>query len=85
MAEFRGGGQSLYRGLRTTVTLHPTRGLLLATTSVKKASGGWDDWTALAPVARLEMDHPPETLEAALWVLHDCTYLAWLDAVNPPL
>lgn len=84
MDEWRGAGQSLYRGLRTTITLHPTRGLLLASTSVKKVSGGWDDWAALTPLRRLELDHPPASTEQALWLLHETTYEAWQDHIADP-
>lgn len=62
--------------------MHPGRGLLLASTSMKDSKGGWDDWRALAPMRRVEVAAPPASTEAALWLLHEITYASWLAEVN---
>lgn len=82
MAEWQGAGRSRYVGLRTTVTMHPGKPLLLASTSVKDERGGWNDWRALAPLRRVELAVPPASTEAALWLLHEITYASWLAEVN---
>lgn len=46
--------QSLYRGLRVTLTQAPDGEFALVGVSVKPQSGSWDDWSLLFPPVRIE-------------------------------
>lgn len=46
--------QSLYRGVRVTLTQDVRGNLALVTVSVKDSAAPWSDWSALAPAQRIE-------------------------------
>lgn len=82
MDERRGVGRSIYAGLRVTLTDHPSRDVVLISVSAKRRHGGWDDWSALAPVTRRESTGPIGSRADALFMLQEAIYDLWLEEID---
>lgn len=66
--------QSLYRGLRVTVTQLPDDGACLVSVATKAEKARWDEWNLLYPAIRIEartFDSHEAVLEALQTVIGD--------------
>lgn len=72
-----GAGQSLYRGVRVTLTAGNS-GHVFVTVSAKGLSSGWDEWHGLIPTRRyrgVTLNSVPSALELVVQAIED-----YLDA-----
>lgn len=61
-----GEGRSLYAGLRVTMMRVPESDTALVTVTAKRVRGGWDEWSALAPMRRIDAGSVASTRDALL-------------------